>query len=482
MTHLLKNSVFRDNIRENRLITVPGKVRKIIDTPIFQRLRRVRQMGLASLVFPTAEHSRFSHSVGVFATAQEAFRALQDRAAALTLDVPALKFDAHAERAFCAAAMCHDLGHTAYSHVLEKLLLPGNLVRHEDCSVQLLIRNNELRDTVESYTRDIDAVILFIDRERKHPNLALDTLVSGPFDVDRADYLLRDSQAAGVHYGRYDLSWLLHSALVDVNRLHQPMLTLDGPRGLDALRQFISGRHYMYRNIYLHPTIRAAQLLLGKIFQRVAELVTEDGSVDGRLVDLSPKGLQGLISGQTITYEDFEITTDVEIDYFVRLAANTSKDTVLSALCAKYQCREFGKCVLDSGKLHESLEKTHGIVEVAPAQLQLLDGGHRSDADILAESKEAVAKEMNRKGEDPRFAEYLVYYERYRERRPSLKDIRLRFGTKVVNLYNVQNRPAGYDPFRLSESFEIYRLYAPLPYVETVRGVINGGAADGTES
>ena len=112
---------------------------------------------------------------------------------------------------------------------------------------------------------------MLIDKQFDHPNLALNTLISGPFDVDRADYLLRDSLATGVGYGVYDQSWLLHSTLVDVNESHQPMFMLDGPRGLDALRQFLFARRYMYRNVYLHPTIRSAQLLLSRIFERISE-------------------------------------------------------------------------------------------------------------------------------------------------------------------------------------------------------------------
>ncbi|HEX8642533.1 MAG TPA: HD domain-containing protein, partial [Allosphingosinicella sp.] len=196
----LKNSVFRDNIRDNRLIEVPPEVRRIIGTKDFQRLRRVRQMGLSYLVFPTAEHSRFSHSIGVYATAREFFHKLRIKADELTIEVPALQFNEAAEKSFCAAAMCHDLGHTAFSHVLEKTLLPASVRRHEDCSIRLLRESPELRDAVEEYTGDLNSVALFIDRERDHPNLALNTLISGPFDVDRADYLIRDSQAAGVRY------------------------------------------------------------------------------------------------------------------------------------------------------------------------------------------------------------------------------------------------------------------------------------------
>jgi len=383
-----------------------------------------------------------------------------------------MQFDADAERAFCAAAMCHDLGHTAYSHVLEKVLLPDGIVRHEDCSIRLLQEDVDLRNAVETYSKDLDAVLLFIDRERRHPNIALSTLISGPFDVDRADYLLRDSQAAGVHYGRYDLSWLLHSALIGVNKQHQPILMLDGPRGMDALRQFITGRHYMYRNIYLHPTIRSAQLLLSKIFQRVSESVDMGAKPDSRLIELAPRGLRGLLSSGRISVEDFKTTTDVEVDYLIRLASEESSDEILKTLCCAFISRDFPKCALDSGKLHESLERSHGIVEVLPAQLPLLGDGVRSESDVLEECRNVIASALRTDRRNPDLSSYLVYYERYFEKKPSLRDIRLRFGSETVHFREVQNREAGYNPFRLTESFQIYRLFAPRQYHHLLKPIL----------
>src|SRR5258705_7897127 len=120
----IRNSVLRDNIEGNRLIEASFSVRKVIDSLEFQRLRNVRQMGLSSFVFPTAEHSRFAHSVGVYATAKQVFAQLQIRARPLQFSGPWFRFDEAAENDFCIAALCHDIGHTAFSHVLENVLLP----------------------------------------------------------------------------------------------------------------------------------------------------------------------------------------------------------------------------------------------------------------------------------------------------------------------------------------------------------------------
>ena len=117
---------------------------------------------------------------------------------------------------------------------------------------------------------DLDAVRLFLTRE--HINRALTVLVSGSFDADRADYILRDSYMTGVNYGRYDLNWLFHSMTIETNRNEQPILVLDSRRGLDSLRQFLSARRYLYRQVYFHSAVRAAQVLLKAIFDRIQDI------------------------------------------------------------------------------------------------------------------------------------------------------------------------------------------------------------------
>lgn len=186
MLHEIKNSVFRDNIEANRLIEASGLVRKVIDAREFQRLRKIRQMGLSSYVFPTSEHSRFAHSLGVFATAKQVFMQLQRRAIPLDLSFPGIVFDQELEHEFCLAALCHDIGHTAFSHVLETTLLPNGFRSHEDCTLALLTSDSEVANAI-SEVADLDGVILMF--EKSHPNKALNDLISGPFDVDRCDYI-----------------------------------------------------------------------------------------------------------------------------------------------------------------------------------------------------------------------------------------------------------------------------------------------------
>lgn len=448
----ISNTVFRDNTRDNRLIEVSAPVRKIIDTPVFQRLRRIKQMGLSSLVFPTAEHSRFAHSIGVFATATEVFHALSRKADALTSEVAAVRFDPDAERAFCAAAMCHDLGHTAFSHVLESVLLPSPLRRHEACSLALLESEPKLRKAVADYSGDLEAVILFV--ENSHPNRALTQLISGPFDVDRADYLLRDSQGAGVHYGTYDFTWLLHSISVRTNDLHQPVILMDGPRGLDALRQFLAARRYMYRHIYLHPAIRSAQLLLSGIFRRLSEI-----EVSQEIISISPPGLVNLLSSRNITLDDFIQTTDNDVIYLIDRLAEKTKDRVLKHLCKAFVRREFPKTVVDSAKSHRPLALHQGIEDTSQEQRPLWD--QKTAVQI---AREFVSERLKSEGSDPLLADYLVYDDRPPYRSEPLSGLTFHFDGKDVPFDAIDNKMAGYSVSRLLETFQLYRLFAPRKF------------------
>jgi uncharacterized protein len=287
----IRNSIIRDNIEGNRLIEASLDVRKVIDAVEFQRLRSIKQMGLSSFVFPTAEHSRFAHSLGVFATAKQVFSQLQLRANPLQLSGPWFRFDDNAETDFCLAALCHDIGHTAFSHVLENILLPEGFRSHEDCTRALISSDTKVAKVIDSVA-DKEAILLYLDK--KHPNKALNDLFSSPFDVDRCDYVLRDGSMSGVEYGKYDLNWLVHALrVVKSQYLGNPVLLLEGPRGIDALRQFLSARRYLYRQVYFHASVRAAQILLKGIFERMQDCGEALNSIE-----LTPECLRPILAAR----------------------------------------------------------------------------------------------------------------------------------------------------------------------------------------
>ena len=201
------NRVIRDCIHQ--LIELDDPLREILDCAELQRLRWIRQTGLCYLVFPSAEHSRFSHSLGAYSVASKMFDHLQALSRNIEVELSPFSFDENVRNAFAVAALCHDIGHTPFSHVFENVLLPEGMKTHEECTIALLTsEDSELREKISNFCDLAEVVQIY---NGSHPISAICSLISGEYDVDRCDYLLRDSYFAGVEYGRYDLNWLIHT-------------------------------------------------------------------------------------------------------------------------------------------------------------------------------------------------------------------------------------------------------------------------------
>lgn len=454
----ISNMLFRDNVRGDHRIPVTEDITRIVDCEAFQRLRHIRQMGLSSYVYQTAEHSRFAHSLGVYASARETFRSLAQRAPR-NIHFPSMRFDEHAEREFCIAAMCHDLGHTAFSHVLEGNLLPRSFDNHEECTVEILRDDEELRKAIGEEV-DIDSVMLFI--RARHPNKSLSHLVSGLFDLDRCDYLLRDSENSGVRYGHFDFPWLLHTLSLSFNTTGQPILAFDGAKGLEALRQFLAARQHMYRQVYYQPTIRAAEILLKSIFERISHV-----GIESLLVRRCPKGLQNIVQGDPVTIDDFRITTDIEVIYFIRMLSEESSDPVLKRLCSDFRRRRFPKAALDSGRSHLPIDKLlvieaggHGsAVEEDDGLLPL---GFKKESDIILECQQVAKDYLIEIGDIPELAEYLVRSDPLTFTSYAKTEIKLSYTDHEVLLDQLATKALTYPCVpELTETFKLYRVYAP---------------------
>jgi HD superfamily phosphohydrolase len=245
---------------------------RLIDTREVQRLRRIRALGLASLAFPGGEHSRFAHAVG----SAHVMRRYLDRVRSLGDELPAHeRIDAHWEGIALAAALLHDLGHGPFSHTFETVLPAARA--HEEWTSQIILDpDTEVHAVLREFDEQAPAAV-----ERLiHgvcPIRHLARAVSGTFDVDRCDYLMRDSHMTGVRYGLLDLDWLLASL-----RLYLPegasaaTLAVDGAKGLTAVEGFFLARLYMYRQVYLHKAVRAAEVTIRALFRRLAERLADD--------------------------------------------------------------------------------------------------------------------------------------------------------------------------------------------------------------
>jgi HD superfamily phosphohydrolase len=288
--------ILRDPI--HGLISFEGRAERLVeallDTREVQRLRRVRQLGMASVVYPGAEHSRFSHAIG----AAHVMVRLQERIVARQDDLPQdQRLDEEASHDALAAALLHDLGHGPFSHLFEDVLPHA---RHHEAWTVDAIRDDgtDVHRALARFSRGMpERVAGLLAGEYRLAYLA--RAVSGSLDVDRADYLLRDSHMTGVRYGLYDLDWLLRAfAFGRVGG--EWVLAIEGRKGLPPIENFFLARHFMYQQVYHHKAVRAAEALIRSIFVRLTERIR-----DGRPPGPVPKALEASALGQPLSLGEY---------------------------------------------------------------------------------------------------------------------------------------------------------------------------------
>ncbi|MGZ3507370.1 MAG: HD domain-containing protein [Vulcanimicrobiaceae bacterium] len=240
---------------------------RLLDTPVLQRLRRLRQLGLAYLAYPSAEHSRFGHALGALAMGTRVFDELARRGREFFENQSELEYQRRLVR---AALILHDIGHGPFSHACEAVL--G--VRHETRTTALL----ELPE-MQAHLADLDVDVsdvldLILGAQTRYP--VLSEIVSGPnLDADRMDYLLRDAYFTGVASGRYDSDQLVGSLRLFVHD-GRVVMGIDR-RGVVALESFVLARYMMFASVYFHHTTR----MFERILQRVlAELWPNPHALD----------------------------------------------------------------------------------------------------------------------------------------------------------------------------------------------------------
>lgn len=252
-----RDRVFRDPV--HGLIPISGTdefLTDLINTPEFQRLHRIRQLGVASLTFPGADHSRFCHSLGVM---HIACRILDVLARRYQGSPPASLVSDH-RRTILAAALLHDIGHGPFSHLMERAFKSSK--DHELRTKSMITDQTSGLWQVLKKRHGIDPEKVKEVIDHKFPFLFLQDIVSSQLDADRMDYLIRDSHFAGVDYGVFDLEWILNCLCIgsyaedDLNDPERWRLCLDDKRGLQASEQLILARQHMSLQVYYHKSTR----------------------------------------------------------------------------------------------------------------------------------------------------------------------------------------------------------------------------------
>ena len=227
-----------------------GLLYDIVCHPVMQRLTRIKQLGLSSVVYPGAQHTRFQHSLGAFHLMSEAITHLTAKGNFI--------FDSEAE-AVQAAILLHDVGHGPFSHVLENTVVTG--ISHEEISLMLMERlNKELKGQLNL------AIQIFKD---EYPKRFLHQLVSGQLDMDRLDYLRRDSFYTGVSEGNIGSARIIK--MLDVKDDH---LVVEA-KGIYSIENFLTSRRMMYWQVYLHKTSVACEKMLISTLLRAKELASQ---------------------------------------------------------------------------------------------------------------------------------------------------------------------------------------------------------------
>ncbi|MEN9685709.1 MAG: hypothetical protein RLZZ28_1495 [Bacteroidota bacterium] len=300
----------------------------ILSHPYYQRLRRIQQMAMAQLVYPGAVHTRLHHSLGAYHLMCNAVAELKSKG---------VDISAEEELAVKAAILLHDIGHGPFSHALEHMLIKG--IHHEQLSLQIMQQLNE-----ELNGQLTLAIQIFTDQYHKP---FLHQLISGQLDVDRMDYLSRDSFYSGVSEGVIGYDRILKMLVVQEGQL------MVEEKGIYSVEKFLVARRQMYWQVYLHKTVLAAEKMLVKIIERVREIYSPD---DPKLVTLTELdfflgAFDGIMTKEVLAR--FCSLDDHDIIHGIKRWSE-HPDKILSLLCTRFLNRSLYKARIQAEPFEHS--------------------------------------------------------------------------------------------------------------------------------
>ncbi len=313
---MAKQKIFNDPVHGFITISDP-LIQKLLDHPYFQRLGRISQLGLSYLVYPGAHHTRLHHALGAVHLMGEALDILIQKGVEISKEeIQAAK----------VAILLHDIGHGPFSHTLETSIMPG--IEHESISLDIMKELNE------QFNGELDLTIAIFTR--KYHKAFLSELVSGQLDVDRLDYLMRDSFFTGVAEG-----------IIGSERIIKMMNVADGrllveQKGIYSVEKFLIARRLMYWQVYFHKTVIGAEALLTGILRRAKELgnLGEELFCTSALRNFLYKSDQKLLH-QFVKLDDMDILASIK--EWVQ-----HKDPILSDLCFRLIYRKLFRVKLQA--------------------------------------------------------------------------------------------------------------------------------------
>ena len=311
-------------------IAVNNKLMPLVESPEMQRLRRISQFGTGNLVFPVGEHSRFTHALGAMALMGDTLQILKGKGTPVSEE----------ERlAAMAAMLLHDLGHTPFSHALEYVLL--RKTRHEEISLALM---NRLADRFGS-PFDLAARMFAGNYQRTF----FQDLLAGQLDMDRLDFLRRDSHLSGVMEGRIGVQRILQTMQVHPLSGGPDAYIVVEAKGIHAVENVLTARRHMYWQVYLHKAVLAADAVLVGAIRRARHLMQQDKpeAVSGASPALQfflERDLGSNQLSEDAVLDAFVALDDADVIFSLKQWCNSS-DQVLSDLSRRFVNRDLFRCV-----------------------------------------------------------------------------------------------------------------------------------------
>lgn len=333
-----EEKVFKDPV--HRYIHVRDRVVwDLIGTKEFQRLRRIRQLGTTFLTFHGAEHSRFSHSLGVY----EIVRRMID-------DVFSGRpewNDGDRLLTLCSALL-HDLGHGPFSHAFEKVFA----FDHEDYTRKIILGDTEVNQVLAKVSPDFPGKVAEVIAKTSDKKLVI-SMISSQIDADRMDYLQRDAYFTGVSYGHFDMERILR-----VMRPREDEVVIK-QTGMHAVEDYIMSRYQMYWQVYFHPVSRSAEVILSKILHRAKDLYRQDYSFRHK-----PLHFYAFFNDDVTLTDYLKLDESIILYYFQMW--QEEEDPILSDLCRRFVNRHLFKYVeFDPAKEYKKLAELNSLFKKA---------------------------------------------------------------------------------------------------------------------
>lgn len=297
---------------------------KIIEHPYFQRLRRIKQLGMTDLVYPGANHTRFAHALGAYHLMCKAVTVLRQKN---------VEISPEEEEALYCGILLHDIGHGPFSHTLEFIIVKD--IHHETLSLKIMqMLNNELNGALDL------AIQIFLD---EHPKKFLHQLISSQLDMDRLDYLSRDSFYTGVSEGVIGADRLIHMLNVADEEL------VIEQKGIYSVEKFLIARRLMYWQVYLHKTVVVGDCMLKQILKRTGDLLQQ-----GTMKPTLPMHHFMMHAFDESMLSGFLNLDDSDI-YAVVKDGMASEDDILKMLCTHFINRNLWEVVVSESEIEPEI-------------------------------------------------------------------------------------------------------------------------------